>query len=220
MFTLSVLQFKKQFGFALCLAILLLFFTPPATAQHPSTILFQDNFDDGNADSWQSLGAGSWFVENNEYVVQMEPNIKLRGFSVAGNPNWRNFIYEVDIRGEEGVDKIIVARYVDEQTWYALNLRSTPLNDLTLSKETAGQHTILATVPFTNEIGEWHHLTLLVVNDQIKASVDGSLMISYQDIGSALVNGRVGLVGWTGSWGGIRSLLTMWLSPNTQTPLT
>ena len=201
MFTLSRLRLKKQIGFALCSTILLLFFTSHVTAQQRSTILFQDNFDDGNADGWQHAGNGSWFVENNEYVVQMEPNIKLRSLSVAGDPSWSNFVYEVDIQGKEGVDKIIVARYGDEQNWYALNLRSTPFNDLTLSREEAGQHTILAAAVFNNDIGEWHHLTWAFYNNQIIANVDEQPLIAYLETGSTLVNGRVGLAGWTGSWG-------------------
>lgn len=194
---------NKQFTFALGTAILLLFLASQALAQPLSfsTILFQDNFDDGNADGWQSSGAGNWFVENNQYVVQMEPNIKLRAFSVTGDPNWSNFVYEVELNGAEGVDKTIVARYQDEQNWYALNLRSTPFNDLTLSREEAGQHTILAAAGFNNEIGEWHHLIWTFYNNQITASVDGLPLIAYLETGSTLANGRIGLGGWTGSWG-------------------
>lgn len=30
--------------------------------------------------------------------------------------------------------------------------------------------------------------------------MDGSLVIDYEDSSSSLVNGRIGLVGWTGTW--------------------
>ncbi len=163
-------------------------------------ILFQDDFNDGDDDGWEVSGSGNWSVLNGEYVVEMGQGIKLRGFSVTGDPAWANFIYEVDVRGEAGVDKQIIARYIDEDSWYALNLRSAPFNDVTLSREETGQHTILTSTYFANEVGEWHHLVWAFYDHRIQASVDGSLVIDYEDSSSSLVNGRIGLVGWTGTW--------------------
>lgn len=163
-------------------------------------ILFQDDFNDGNDDGWEVSGAGNWSVVNGEYVVEMGQGIKLRGISVNGDPAWANFVYEVDVRGEVGVDKVIIARYVDEDNWYALNLRSAPFSDVTLSREEAGQHTILTSAFFANEIGEWHHLVWVFDDNRIRASVDGFLAINYEDVSSSLENGRIGLSGWTGAW--------------------
>lgn len=196
-------------GFLLGILVFLLFsrfvsthpvkaYASPQSSTLP--ILFQDDFNDGNADGWEVSGVGSWSVVNNEYVVEMGTGVGLEGYSVAGDPAWADFIYEVDVRGEAGVDKVIVARYVDEENWYALNLRNVPFNDVTLSREEAGQHTILAAAFFENEIGEWYHLTWVFDNNRIRASVDGSLKIDYEDANSSLVNGRIGLLGWSGDW--------------------
>jgi hypothetical protein len=179
-------------------------FDPPSTSSlfRSSTlpILFQDDFNDGNDNGWEVSGMGSWSVVNGEYVVEMGQGIELRGFSVTGDPAWADYIYEVDVRGEVGVDKLIIARYVDEDNWYALNLRSAPFNDVTLSREEGGLHTILTSTFFANGVGDWHHLVWVIDDHQIHASVDGLLVIDYEDPTSSLVNGRIGLVGWTGAW--------------------
>jgi hypothetical protein len=205
------LKFKTLLpGFLLGILVSVLFFqfagTAPAsytavaqTANSP--ILFHDDFDDGNADGWEVSGGGSWSVVNNEYVVEMGEGTGLEGMAVAGDPTWDNFVYEVDIRGEVGVDKLLMARYVDPENWYALNLRSAPFNDLTLSREEAGTHTILAGVPFENEAGRWYHLTWGFDKRQIQVYMNETLLIDYEDCNSGLANGRIGLLGFTGGWG-------------------
>lgn len=162
---------------------------------------FFDDFNDGNADGWELIGTGTWSVVNNEFVIEMGEGIELQGMAMAGDPAWDNFVYEVDIRGEAGVDKMLMARYVDAENWYALNLRSAPFNDLTLSREEAGNHTILASVPFENEVGVWYHLIWGFDQRQIQVYMDETLLIDYEDCGSELTNGRIGLLGHTGSWG-------------------
>lgn len=166
-----------------------------------SLSLFQDDFNDGNFDGWDVSGDGVWSVVDNEFVIEMGEGIELQGMAVAGDPSWDNFVFEVDIRGEAGVDKMLMARYVDSDNWYALNLRSAPFNDLTLSREEGGSHIILASVPFENEIGTWYHLIWGFDNRQVQVYFDEILLIDYEDCGSDLTNGRIGLLGFTGSWG-------------------
>lgn len=210
-FKTTILRLKTLLpGFLLGSVVTALFFqfiggvpvSRTAVAQTPpSAILFQDDFDDGNADGWDISGDGSWSVVNNEYLVEMGTGLDLHGFAVAGDPEWADFVLEVDIRGETGVDKLLMARYVDPENWYALNLRSDPFNDLTLSREENGTHTILTTVPYPNAVGEWYHLTWGFDKAQIQVYMDETLLIDYEDCHSALGHGRIGLLGYTGDWG-------------------
>jgi len=48
-------------------------------------IIFHDNFDDGNADGWTTVGLGTWYVENGEYIVDMGNGNDLEGQTHAGN---------------------------------------------------------------------------------------------------------------------------------------
>lgn len=174
---------------------------PTAVAQTPSSpILFQDDFNDGNADGWEISGDGTWAVINNEFVVEMGTNTGF-GIAVAGEPEWENFVYEVDVRGEAGVDKVVMARYVDPDNWYALNLRSAPFNDIALSRQEDGVQTVLAIAPFENEAGSWYHLTWGFDKAQIQVYMNEALLIDYEDCNSELTNGRIGLLGFTGAWG-------------------
>lgn len=210
MFRLIKFKFNSLLpGFVLGILVSSLFFyayanphvTSASDNPSPSSFLFQDDFNDGNADGWELTGNGIWSVVNNEFVIEMGEGIELQGLAVAGEPAWDNFVFEVDIRGEAGVDKMLMARYVDAENWYALNLRSAPFNDLTLSREEGGIHTILASVPFENEVGTWYHLIWGFKNGQVQVYFDEILLIDYEDCGSELTNGRIGLLGFTGTWG-------------------
>jgi hypothetical protein len=57
-------------------------------------------------------------VENGEYVVDMGEGQNLDSASVAGDSKWTDYIFEVDIKGERGVDKHIYARYIDADNQY------------------------------------------------------------------------------------------------------
>src|SRR4051812_12869849 len=82
------------------------------------SILFSDNFDDGNADGWIVSGLGTWYIENGEYSVDMGTGGFLGGNSTIGDLSWTDYIYDVDVRGESGIDKIVIFRYKDDSNNY------------------------------------------------------------------------------------------------------
>ncbi len=171
----------------------------------PSTIspviLFQDDFNDGNADGWAVSGDGSWYVSNGQYIVDMGTGYFIGGNSFAGDSNWANYIYEVDVMSEDGGDKGIVFRCVNVSgSCYFVNLQGGGLNKILLGKPDLPAALVTADFPTTS--GVWYHVKIILLGSHIKVSVDGQPLIDYIAGGSNLVtHGPIGAAGWTGAFG-------------------
>ena len=163
---------------------------------------FFDDFNDGNADGWSPRGFGNWFVKNGEYVVDMGRGRGREGVSVAGDSEWTDYTFDVDITGERGVDKLIYVRYIDASNHYIVNLRGHPYNDVLLVKRQDGKQARLRGIPYKNDNNVRHHMKIVLHGVQILVSVDNVELIDYIDEEILLTHGKIGLGGYTG-WCGI-----------------
>jgi hypothetical protein len=163
-------------------------------------ILFQDDFDDGNADGWTVL-SGSWNVVNGEYICQLSGR-DVRGTSEAGEDAWADYTVEVDIKIVDGIDAGVDVRR-SEDSHYSVNLRrsGTPSSpDLRLWKYDEGQSTLLVDIPLDLRANTWYSVRISLVGANIQVFIDDSQVINYTDSSSPITHGKIGLVGWTGSW--------------------
>ena len=71
---------------------------------------FCDDFEDGDAIGWTPYANGSWSVDNGSYVFTSD---SLWGTSLAGDPNWTNYTFEVDVMGVSGSNKTLWVRVRD-----------------------------------------------------------------------------------------------------------
>jgi hypothetical protein len=158
-------------------------------------LLFYDDFNDGNADGWTTSGEGTWYVENHEYVVDMDSIYGNEGLSVAGDPNWTNYVVNLDMMGEEGVDKLINFRYLDGDNRYEVNLRSL-FDDIWVGR--VGGDGISVYFPNVNNI--WYHITIFSIDERILVFVNGALVLDWSDnSGNYITHGQIGLRGWNGA---------------------
>lgn len=198
--------FYKKYFLIFCFTLIFWFFIPNVC--RAENVLFQDDFNDGNADGWEVVSGSqeNWRVENGKYIVHVEGYDSNSG-SVAGDINWDDYIFEVEVMGIEGIDKAIEFRYVDENNMYRINLRSFVIGakDLVLTKIENGQDEILKNINFYNLLNKWYRFKIVVKNNNIKIYIDDELLIDYDDIGSALTHGKIGLLGW----GGMREIDTV-----------
>ena len=80
-------------------ALILLLFTP-VTKVFASSILFQDDFNDGNSNGWDVIGDSGWSVQNNEYGILLNPGLSNTvPDDSLWNYNWTNISFDVDLRG-------------------------------------------------------------------------------------------------------------------------
>jgi hypothetical protein len=162
--------------------------------------LFNDDFSDGNADGWTTSGEGTWYVVNNYYVVDMGFGSEIMGESVAGDLAWKDYIFELDLYAEMGVDKGFRFRYVDENNYYAMDIVGSGYNFVNLVKVEAGVSDTLAYIPYESNAPEWHHAKVIVRGKRYTGFVGEDLVFDYTDDFSTITHGKIGLQGWTGAY--------------------
>lgn len=173
----------------------------------PSTaypfVLFQDNFDDGDADGWTVSESGVWYVENGEYVVDMGEGQYLTGIALAGDDAWRDYTLDLDVKGEAGFDKGILFRCND--IWngcYYVNLVSDPSNQVLLGRLVNHVGETLSSALYPNTNGMWYHVTIKLAGLNIRVYVNDQLQIDYTaDHSTYVAQGKIGLCGYTSTGG-------------------
>lgn len=178
--------------------------------------LLEDNFNDGSATDgspvfWdQSLGSyGSWTVENGEYVgyVIKEPSQDLPTYAITGNNSWDNYRFTVRVKGDIGLDKVILFRYHSLNETYAVKLISSWW-DTYGDKITLLKNNLVnwwgASASYINTIGVWYTLSVEVNLNNIKIFINNSTtpILDYTDTNNPILNGKIGLLTWPGSYGG------------------
>jgi hypothetical protein len=185
---------RVLFGIAVCLLV-------PARV---AAIDFADDFQSGTLSSWQCNPCEDWSVtcanaEGTALVIQPFLPALLSTLCIR-NLVWADFQLDVDLRGLIPTDKMVRFRYSEQSgSYYYINMRSDPPNDLWLSRFDPGYpSTTLGTVPLTHQVGEWHHLTIKAEGEHIRVWVDSDLRIDATDP-NPLASGTICLGGWTGA---------------------
>ncbi|MFC1627308.1 alpha/beta fold hydrolase [Patescibacteria group bacterium] len=162
---------------------------------HAANIIFQDNFDDGNADDWivprnmqwnnQSQPCynkgvpANWEAKNGKYGISIDgpgcvtetvPNDSL------WDDAWVNYIIDVDMEFVSGTDKNLAWRYLSPNKWYDVHFMSP--GGLTFQLLPPGGHGISsANYPIPN--GNTYHITVEVHEDNFKLLIDNNLVLDY-----------------------------------------
>lgn len=208
--TKNVLSFLTATIFFMILFIRLLLAQFPVYAQN---VLFQDNFNDGDAAGWEEYNPqGVWYVENGKYVgtAVTKGSNEQPSYSVTGNKAWQDYSFRVRIKGAEGIDKEILFRVNEQGKAYVLNLRSKFFgggNDLVLAKKLqigTGLAQLLHVVPYSNFPDIWYDIQVDVTNNEsgvlIKVFINNSLILEYLDQNNPIPSGAIGFEIWPGGY--------------------
>lgn len=166
-------------------------------------VVFGDGFDGGPRPEWeQTEGTCDWQAEAGTFRMALTGD-QLSCVQSVGDQSWRNYILDLDVRGNGGVDKIVRFRQRDEVARYFVNLRSDwqGQDEVMLGKQVGEEETIFATVSYPSQNEVWYHLTITCVDEHITISIDGSQVISFDDTESRIYAGGIGLVCYTGAYG-------------------
>jgi len=161
--------------------------TNGGSGNEPGTVLFEDNFDDGNDDGW-SVGSGSWSVDNGEYV---KSGTSGEGRSVAGDVSWTDYVVDVKMMLTEGSrDAGVIARYVDDKNFYFMEVKAGAFK---IQRRKSGSwSTIIESVPDPLiEHNVWMDLRFEVRGDTLRHYVNGELKL--EGIDSSFPQGKIGL---------------------------
>jgi len=163
-------------------------------------VLYHTDFT-GGADEWQTA-TGSW-------TVRMEGDTPAYGASGnalthTGNPAWGDYIVEARVithspdANQGGGAGGIVFRYQDSGYFYHFRMDHLIRTNENINVKTAqlykwvgGTAVKIAEVPFEYAYDEWYDMKVVVRGDNIKAYIDGELMLEATD--SSIAAGKVGL---------------------------
>ncbi len=193
---------KLKYSFLTVLAFFFLLSSNFNTQLHASTILFQEDFNDGNANDgtpadWDEFAStGSWQVQNGEYIGTVNPNTQPP-ISLAGDPNWSDYSLDVDVRSIQGVDRPILFRFTQYHvSGYSIKFRNADLGQSGLIElQKHGQNVVLQTnFSFITHIGETHHFKITAVGNHIQVFADNNstALIDYIDNNQPILSGRIG----------------------------
>lgn len=222
------MNIKKFFFFFLSL----LFFTSFYVTQNKTlanTILLQDDFEDENVDGWGEYdGMGGWEVkeiESSNFVY--EGNVTLSGYpedpaySINGNVEWTNYTFEVDIKGIEGVDKVVGFRFRSANERYLLNIVSQWSgggNIVNIHKESPLHTNHIFQKFFVNYPNRWYRLKIAITNinesttnikvyiKDLDNNIDYGLIVDFDDNNHPITSGKICLHMWPGGPIGVGSV--------------
>ena len=160
-------------------AVLAFAFAAPAGAQ---TVLFTDDFEDGNANGWTAFG-GTWSVVTDGTRVYRQSSGSSRYRSGAGSTAWTNYSVEARVKPTtwNGTDRFagLAARLRDRYNGYVLALRSS--GRVEMLRIVSGTSTALASRPFPVTLGTWYTLRIDVVGTTLRGYVNGALQFTATD---------------------------------------
>lgn len=163
-------------------------------------ILFQDNFNDGDANGWDVItqsGSGTWNVSNQQYGIHLDPGLSN---SVPNdslwNPNWKNIRYELDLRGVYGTDKNILLKFQDQNNFVELHHAGGWIN---LEKIINGVSRWQGSGHYPLENGQTYHFRIDMQGNYVRVYVNDNLIIESEDITPDYSSWKIGVRAGTGA---------------------
>lgn len=167
--------------------------TGPTVGNGPqTTVLFSDDFGDGNADGWSST-SGTWTVVGNAYNGKANSGTS---YSVAGDSNWTDYVLEakVNVTNNSGGNKDagLAFRYADADNTYVLMLKNNDRSGrkMELIKIVNGVKTTLDHASPSIAPDTFHTYKIVANGDQIEVYKDNVLELSATD--SSHAGGKIG----------------------------
>ena len=169
--------------------------------------LFCDDFEDEVITDWQVLAGSCTWSESDGILSTSdpctEPCMEQWCIQTVGDQSWDNYVFEAKVRGNSGVDKVLVFRVQDANNYYAVNLRSdypTPgIDQLTFDKMENGVYNAdIATADYSSENGVWYHLKVACADNSFKVYVADILVLEHTDNDNPYYTGGIGVACWTG----------------------
>ncbi len=187
---------------------LILLFLPlrPILAQTTSgDILFIDDFESGSLGSW-IIESGRWSI-NNGQLLGFGAGRAQAGRINTGNTEWDNYILELDVNNNNGIDEGIGFRRTDNgNNSYEVIIRhgtgayNTP--QIILAKVQSGKYSVLYDthdIPLANNVV--YHFKFSVENEHLQAWINGTQIYDLVDTGTTVKKGPISLSYNTGDYG-------------------
>ena len=179
---------------ALIFAAALLWLSANVAASTAGPSLFSDDFEGGSA-NWTPI-EGAWSVVSDGSHVYQQDDVSVTGRSVAGAPEWTDYVAQARIKPVSGKYAMLMVRYQDPNNYYLFALR-TDNGKMEMKKMSNGSSgSALAGsryIPITP--GEWYTATFEAVGTTLRAFINGTPVMTYTDNAGTppFMAGKIGL---------------------------
>lgn len=165
-------------------------------AAKAETILFEDNFNDGDASDWFVVGDSGWNVNNGQYGIFLNPGLSNTLPNTWDESN-TSIVYDLDIVGNQGEDRNVLIKFKDTSNFLEVHANS---NGIFLDKaSTSGGGGVQGSSGITLTNGVSYHLKIEIKNNQhIKVFLNNALIIETDENTPLITNWRPGLRAGTG----------------------
>lgn len=173
------------------LAVLVLVALGRLTYAQPG-VLFQDDFNDGNADGWYVL-EGDWRVVNYEYIDDRVGAGYRMDVTTVGSPGWADYVYEAQVLVEQREGGLAFRVSDDSRSGYMTTIRP-HLQDALLMKAwdfPSMSHVYLDQVAFSASYNTWYTMKVVVEGSNMTVYVDDQPILSATD--AEFAAGKIGL---------------------------
>lgn len=158
-----------------------------------STVIFSDNFDDGDLSGWtvqrnsqwndvslkckNNLSEAFWEVKNNQLGIKIQnsPACVTEITPDQWDMSIKNYVIELDMNFVSGTDKNLAFRYSSPNQWYDLKFDST---NNTASYQEIPSSGSIQTVPFLLPNGHTYHIKVSVKSGDITTWIDNTEVLS------------------------------------------
>ncbi len=159
------------------------------TNSNPNTILYSDDFEDGNFTGWTTAG-GSWSVaaDDTKALFQKASTTAL----ITAGDSWTDYAYEAKVKVPiTNANAGIVFRVQDSKNYYMYRMNSAA-QKLELYKCVDGIMTIVSSTPYTTVAKQWYTLKVVVQGNRVIGYVDGERKVEWTNPVAELTTGKIG----------------------------
>lgn len=165
--------------------------TASGTTTLGSTMLFQDDYEDGDAAGWTAV-SGTWSIATDGTKVYRQSSASGEAIVYAGTGTWTDYTYEAKVKlssvnGNAG----LVFRYADASNFYMFRLNDNG-DKVELYKRVGGTLTLVASSAMTVNTEQFYTLKVIVEGNKIIGFVDGAEKLNWTNATTQLTSGKIG----------------------------
>ena len=163
--------------------------TPTPVPQ--SSILFQDNFDDGNANGWDP-SQGTWIVKKDETGNYIYEGTGPDNYPQTwpGSKDWTDYAFESRIKIKKGTVFVLVRG--NGSYFYNVSINT---SDISLARwnSSKSEYKVVKSLSYPIQLNKWYLVRVEIVGQQYKLYIDNKLLTSYTyESDSPVIKGGVG----------------------------
>lgn len=180
---------RRFMVFTLIISIVLCF--APITSNAFQSVRYADQFNyplnsDGSP-IWTTSG-GTWTTQADGGAVYCA-NTTQQAFAVSGDSTWTDYTYSIKVKSNNSMGNGMCLRINDVNNLYIFQIDNS--STVSLAKLVNGTRTVIGTAAYSTNLMQWYNLSASVTGSQIKAYIDGQLLINITD--STFSSGKIGL---------------------------